>query len=178
MRALSIIMSPRRLAVAAALCTVGLTALVGARPQTEPTGPMNIGEIRPGMTGVGRTVFDGTRVEEFKVNILGVLENVIGTRRNLILARLEGGPLAATGVILTLTVNRNSGVETRTGTIDLTPLTGEAVGQRVLRRFPGSVCVSNANWVTFTIGDGAAVSNTWQIDRLVVSWVKGAPVAA
>ena len=56
-------------------------------------------EIRPGMVGIGRTVFDGTHVEEFKANILGVLENVIGTHRNLILAQLEGGPLANTGVI-------------------------------------------------------------------------------
>src|SRR4029453_465424 len=38
-------------------------------------------------------------VEEFKAQILGVLENVIGPNRNLILARLEGGPLATTGVI-------------------------------------------------------------------------------
>src|SRR5712671_3185090 len=60
---------------------------------------MGVDEIRPGMVGVGRTVFDGTRVEEFKANILGVLENVIGPRRNLILAKLEGGPLANTGVI-------------------------------------------------------------------------------
>src|SRR5207237_10387638 len=60
---------------------------------------MGVGEIRRGMVGVGRTVFDGTRVEEFTVNILGVLENVIGTRRNLILAKLQGGPLANTGVI-------------------------------------------------------------------------------
>ena len=51
------------------------------------------------MVGIGRTVFEGTRVEEFTVKILGVIENVIGTRRNLILARLEGGPLANTGVI-------------------------------------------------------------------------------
>ena len=51
------------------------------------------------MVGIGRTVFDGTRVEEFKAHILGVIENVIGPRRNLILARLEGGPLAQTGVI-------------------------------------------------------------------------------
>jgi len=56
-------------------------------------------EIRPGMVGIGRTVFDGTHVEEFKANILGVVENVIGTHRTLILARLEGGPLANTGVI-------------------------------------------------------------------------------
>ena len=60
---------------------------------------MGVQEIRPGMVGIGHTVFEGTRVEEFKVNILGVLENVIGTHRNLILARLEGGPLANTGVI-------------------------------------------------------------------------------
>jgi hypothetical protein len=44
-------------------------------------------------------VFDGTHVEEFKANIIGVLENMIGPNRNLILAKLEGGPLANTGVI-------------------------------------------------------------------------------
>src|SRR5438477_3332040 len=60
---------------------------------------MTVGEIRSGMVAVGRTVFEGTRVEEFKVNVLGVLENAIGPRHDLILARLEGGPLANTGVI-------------------------------------------------------------------------------
>jgi hypothetical protein len=63
------------------------------------TAQMGIDDIRPGMVGIGRTVFDGTRVEEFKAHILGVLENVIGPNRNLILAKLEGGPLAHTGVI-------------------------------------------------------------------------------
>ena len=63
------------------------------------TTQMGVDEIRPGMVGIGRTVFDGTHVEEFKAHILGVLENVIGPHRNLILARLEGGPLANTGVI-------------------------------------------------------------------------------
>ncbi len=60
---------------------------------------MPVDEIRPGMVGVGRTVFEGTKVEEFKANILGVLRNVAGPRRDIILARLEGGPLANTGVI-------------------------------------------------------------------------------
>ena len=63
------------------------------------TTQMPIGEVRPGMVGIGHTVFDGTHVEEFKAHIIGVLENVIGARRNLILAKLEGGPLANTGVI-------------------------------------------------------------------------------
>src|SRR6266542_4965052 len=63
------------------------------------TAQMAVTDIRPGMVGIGRTVFDGTHVEEFKAHIIGVLENVIGTHRNLILAKLEGGPLANTGVI-------------------------------------------------------------------------------
>jgi hypothetical protein len=58
-----------------------------------------VDELRPGMVGIGRTVFEGDRLDEFKVHIIGVLRNVIGTRRNLILAKLEGGPLANTGVI-------------------------------------------------------------------------------
>src|SRR5258708_30379293 len=66
---------------------------------TGATTQMGVDEIRPGMVGIGRTVFDGVHVEEFKAHIIGVLENVIGTHRNLILAKLEGGPLANTGVI-------------------------------------------------------------------------------
>ena len=75
---------------------LGLLALSGVRAQTRV---MPASEIRPGMVGVGRTVFTGTRVEEFRAHMLGVIENVIGPQRNLILARLEGGPLAETGVI-------------------------------------------------------------------------------
>jgi hypothetical protein len=63
------------------------------------TATMPIAEIRPGMVGIGRTVFSGTRVEEFKVHVVGIIENAIGPQRNLILAKLEGGPLAETGVI-------------------------------------------------------------------------------
>jgi hypothetical protein len=65
--------------------------------QTTPTMPFD--QVRPGMVGVGRTVFANDVLEEFKVNIIGVLRNVMGPKRNLILARLEGGPLANTGVI-------------------------------------------------------------------------------
>ena len=83
-----------RIIITALAC--GLAALPSLRAATEL---MPISEIRPGMVGIGRTVFTGTRVEEFKAHILGVVENVIGPQRNLILAKLEGGPLAETGVI-------------------------------------------------------------------------------
>jgi hypothetical protein len=55
-------------------------------------------DIKPGLRGIGKTVFSGNRIEEFQVEILGVLEN-IGPKQNLILARLSGGPLAETGVL-------------------------------------------------------------------------------
>src|SRR3954468_10357348 len=58
-----------------------------------------VSELKPGMVAIGRTVFEGDRLDEFKAHILGVLRNVIGPKRDLILARLEGGPLAKTGVI-------------------------------------------------------------------------------
>ena len=74
-----------------------LLFLAAGLPAQSRTFPVD--ELRVGMVGVGKTVFEGDRLDEFKVHILGVLKNVIGTRRNLILARLEGGPLAETGVI-------------------------------------------------------------------------------
>src|SRR6266436_17117 len=86
-------MYKKRLALFLSVAVLGLSALRADTPQ------MPISEIRPGMVGIGRTVFAGTQVEEFRAHILGVIENVIGTQRNLILARLEGGPLANTGVI-------------------------------------------------------------------------------
>jgi len=55
-------------------------------------------EVRAGQHAIGKTVFSGSKIEEFQVEILGVLENV-GPRQSIILARLSGGPLAETGVM-------------------------------------------------------------------------------
>jgi hypothetical protein len=80
------------------LLAVGLAASGWVRvPAT--TSLMPIEEIKPGMIGTGRTIFEGSEMQDFKVHILGVLKNVQAPQRNLILARLEGGPLAETGVI-------------------------------------------------------------------------------
>jgi hypothetical protein len=80
------------------LAAVGIAALGFVRLPAS-TALMPIDDVKPGMVGVGRTVFEGTELKEFKVQILGVLKNVAAPQRNLILARLEGGPLAETGVI-------------------------------------------------------------------------------
>jgi hypothetical protein len=74
-----------------------LAAFLGiSLPAATPLMPVD--EIRPGMEGIGRSVFTGTELQEFKVHILGVLRNVQGPRRDLILARLEGAGLADSGV--------------------------------------------------------------------------------
>ncbi len=75
-----------------------LVAVLSVLPVPAAAPLMAVEEIRPGMTGIGRTVFEGSELAEFRVHILGVLRNVQGPKRDLILARLEGGPLADTGV--------------------------------------------------------------------------------
>ena len=80
------------------VATVALAALGWSRLPAA-TRLMPIDEIKPGMEGIGRTIFEGSEMKDFKVHILGVLKNVQAPQRNLILARLEGGPLAETGVI-------------------------------------------------------------------------------
>jgi hypothetical protein len=75
---------------------VGLAALLAAAPASS-TEMLPLSHVKPGMQGVGRTVFEGSKVEEFQVTILGTFENV-GPKQNMILARLEGGPLEKTGV--------------------------------------------------------------------------------
>ena len=55
-------------------------------------------QVKAGMKGKGRSAFKGDQVEEFDVEIIGVLTNV-GPNRNIILAKLKGGMLGETGVI-------------------------------------------------------------------------------
>lgn len=81
------------------LFAVALAVAVLVSTPMAQTTYLTLDQVRPGMIGTGRTVFAGTKLEDFKVEILGVMRNVIAPKRNLILARLEGGPLAKTGVI-------------------------------------------------------------------------------
>ena len=57
-----------------------------------------VDEIQAGMKGKGLSVFKGTEIEEFDVEILGVLRNQAGAQRNIILAKLSGQDLENTGM--------------------------------------------------------------------------------
>ena len=80
------------------LLGAGLPLLVRAEgPSPVPLMPLD--EIRPGMQGTARTIFEGSSPEEFKVEILGVLKGAIGPQQDLILARLRGEKVEYTGVV-------------------------------------------------------------------------------
>jgi hypothetical protein len=85
----------RRILVALSL---GLSLTSFARCQSDIQ-LFPIADIKPGLKGVGRTIFEGDHIEEFQVEILGILKNALAPKRDLILARLSGGPLEKTGVI-------------------------------------------------------------------------------
>jgi hypothetical protein len=85
----------KRFAIAAALLTVALLTVATAHAALSI---MPLKDVRAGMHGTGKTVFNGEKVEDFQVEILGVLENT-GPKESLILGRLSGGPLEHTGVM-------------------------------------------------------------------------------
>jgi hypothetical protein len=78
-------------------------SLSPASPPAAATSPgtaiLPLEEIRAGMEGTARTVFEGNALEEFRVEILGVLRNAIGPQQDLILARLRGDKVEFTGVV-------------------------------------------------------------------------------
>ena len=75
-----------------------LICLLTIAPACGALSIMPLSDVRAGMHGVGKTVFSGDKVEDFDVEILGVLPNT-GPKQSLILARLSGGPLEHTGVL-------------------------------------------------------------------------------
>ncbi len=78
-----------------------LILALGSEPPAAPAASPDIlpfKDVTAGMRGTGRTVFSGSTIEEFSVEIIGSMENIL-PKKNLILARLEGGPLRDTGIM-------------------------------------------------------------------------------
>jgi len=77
----------------------------------------------------------------------------------------------SSGVTITLTVDRDFGVETSTATAVLTAAGSET---RKLVKIEGA-SVSQAGHVQFQIGDSAAANNTWTLDGLVTPLLREGP---
>jgi hypothetical protein len=76
-----------------ALAFTTMTALFAQAPAT-----LGVSEIRAGMKGYGRTVFQGGKIERFEFEVLGVQKNY-APGRSRIMVRASGGPLATTGIL-------------------------------------------------------------------------------
>ena len=72
------------------------TSSQAAAPLIARSAMMSVDEIRPGMTGVGKSVFSGTRIEDFGVVVLGVLRRV-DFGGDIILVRIVSGPPVSKG---------------------------------------------------------------------------------
>jgi hypothetical protein len=85
-------MMRRNILAVAAVALLSLSSELWSRTEF-----FRLDDLRPGMKGKGRTVFQGTTPEEFQVEILGLMRG-IGPGTSAVLARFSGGPLAGTGV--------------------------------------------------------------------------------
>lgn len=65
-------------------------AAAAADPLISPEEMLSVDQVRPGMKGVGKSVFRGTRIEEFPVTVLGVLRKM-DFDGDMILIRIDGG---------------------------------------------------------------------------------------
>jgi hypothetical protein len=88
-----------RSVLSALLAGIALAVLPGIlNGQPRPESYWKVDDVRPGMKGQGKTVFKGTKVDSFDVEILGILRNT-KPGRDLVMARLSGANLEKTGVI-------------------------------------------------------------------------------
>lgn len=126
-------------------------------------------DLRPGMKGVGRTIFQGSKIDEFQVDILGVLKNALAPRRDLILARLSGGPLATTGVISGMSGSpvyidgKLVGAVSRSFPLSKEPIAGITPIEQMMTVVPSSPtavaqALPQANYRIATTSDGPADS--------------------
>ncbi|MDR4507180.1 MAG: hypothetical protein MRJ65_02900 [Candidatus Brocadiaceae bacterium] len=82
------------------LLIIVLTVIpISTRTRVSATeGTMGTDEITPGMTGYGKTVFKGDRIETFDIEVLGVLKNW-DANSDMVLIKMSGGPLEKSGII-------------------------------------------------------------------------------
>src|SRR6478609_7483137 len=70
-----------------------------SQPEPAATQIMKVDDVRPGMKGVGYTVFQGTKPEPMGVEVLGVLRNLNGPKSDVVLVKLVGEKPEFTGVV-------------------------------------------------------------------------------
>jgi SpoIVB peptidase S55 len=58
-----------------------------------------LSDVKPGMRGVAYTIFEGDQVEKVDLEVIGILNNAVGPKQDVILVRLLGDKVQETGVV-------------------------------------------------------------------------------
>lgn len=75
-----------------------LLALAAPLAAQTPDPIMPLSAVKPGMKGIGRTVWSGTKIETFDVTVISVMRN-FEPKRDIILTRLSGPAIERYGVV-------------------------------------------------------------------------------
>jgi hypothetical protein len=81
----------------AALTAIFIVCSVPAAATGQEIFPLN--KIKPGMKGIGYTIFSGSKIQPFNVEVIGVLPNLIGPKQDVVLVRLSSPEIAKSGVV-------------------------------------------------------------------------------
>lgn len=82
-------------------CVVLAAAFFICSPSVAAAGPQIIplSQIKPGMKGIGYTIFSGDKIQTFTVEVLGILPNLIGPKQDVVLVKLSSPEIAKSGVV-------------------------------------------------------------------------------
>jgi hypothetical protein len=73
--------------------------LTSSAVELDPSKFMTVDQIKPGMKGIGKTVFSGTKIEEFQIEVIDVAKNSMIPKSDIIWVMCSGGPLDENGVM-------------------------------------------------------------------------------
>lgn len=79
---------------AALLLAAALPLAAGDLPDILP-----LSQVKPGMKGYAYTIFAGEQIEKFDLEVIGILENLLGPKQSIILVQLIGPKVEHTGVV-------------------------------------------------------------------------------
>lgn len=85
---------PGKVLISILVMMLGFPVLTQESPEI-----LSLNQIKAGMKAKARTVFEGYQIEEFDLEIIGVLKNAIGSGQHIMLAKLIGDKVAFSGVV-------------------------------------------------------------------------------
>lgn len=77
----------------------GLIFLSGCATRAGETGTIGLDEIKPGQRGVWRTVIQGNEIEEFQLEVVGILQSYMGPEYPIIVCRALDASQRASGPV-------------------------------------------------------------------------------